>query len=167
MVLPLSISFVTAAHSAAYGRVCPRAACLAAVFAEKEIARMKEGSAIYSSATTTGTAGNSIAPDSTMMSEEVSCDDDTNSASGSTLQPCNVADQGLPYLDANDIVIGDLLGEGGYCNVNLCTIKTGQEAGQTFAIKYLKRKTMADLHQFKHGAADLALEAQYVAEYDM
>lgn len=102
-----------------------------------------------------------------MFSEEVSCDDDTNSVSGSTLQPCSVADQGLPYLDANDIVIGDLLGEGGYCNVNLCTIKNGQEAGQTFAIKYLKRKTMADLHQFKHGAADLALEAQYVAEYFM
>lgn len=76
-------------------------------------------------------------------------------------EPC--CKDGLPLLDAEDMSIGDKLGEGGYCYVNLCTLTKGNEAGQTFAVKYLKRKTMADLHHFKHGAADLALEAQYVA----
>lgn len=65
----------------------------------------------------------------------------------------------FPYLDAEDIVIGKKLGEGGFSYVNLCTVTKGDEAGQEFAVKYLKRKAMVDLHQFKHGAADLAVEA--------
>ena len=62
-------------------------------------------------------------------------------------------------LDSEDIVIGEKLGEGGFSNVNQCVVTTGNEAGQEFAVKYLKRKAMVDLHQFKHGAADLAIEA--------
>lgn len=65
----------------------------------------------------------------------------------------------FPYLDADDIVIGEKLGQGGFSNVNHCVVTTGEEAGKEFAIKYLKRKAMVDLHQFKHGAADLAVEA--------
>ena len=59
-------------------------------------------------------------------------------------------------------MIGKKLGEGGFSNVNLCTVKTGVDAGKQFAVKYLKKKAMVDLHQFKHGAADLAVEALYV-----
>ena len=62
-------------------------------------------------------------------------------------------------LNSDDIVIGDKLGEGGFSNVNACVVTSGEEAGQEFAVKYLKRKAMVDLHQFKHGAADLAIEA--------
>ena len=65
----------------------------------------------------------------------------------------------FPYLDAEDIVIGKKMGEGGFSNVNLCTIVNGKEAGQQFAVKYLKKRAMVDLHQFKHGSADLAIEA--------
>jgi hypothetical protein len=139
--------------------VCPRSASLAAAFAEKELARMKEGSAIFANTAPRSTTRSTT---DSIISEEETCDDDDNSAS-STPESCS-GEQRLPFLDLNDIVIGDLLGEGGYCKVNLCTIDKGDEAGQTFAIKYLKRETMMDLHQFKHGAADLALEAQYVAK---
>ena len=45
---------------------------------------------------------------------------------------------------------------------SMCTVTKGDEAGQQFAVKYLKRETMVDLHHFKHGAADLAVEAKYV-----
>lgn len=69
----------------------------------------------------------------------------------------------FPYIRAEDIVIGEKLGEGGFSNVNLCVVTVGEEAGQQFAVKYLKRRAMVDLHQFKHGAADLAVEALYVA----
>jgi hypothetical protein len=140
--------------------VCPRAASLAAAFAEKEIARMKEGSALFANTTLRSTICTTTTD--AIISEEESCDDEDNSAS-STPHSWSV-EKGLPFLDTNDIVIGDRLGEGGYCKVSQCTINKGDEAGQTFAIKYLKRETMTDLHQFKHGAADLALEAQYVAQ---
>jgi hypothetical protein len=65
----------------------------------------------------------------------------------------------FPYLDSSDIVIGEKLGEGGFSSVNHCMVRTGEEAGKEFAVKYLKRKAMVDLHQFKHGAADIAVEA--------
>lgn len=65
----------------------------------------------------------------------------------------------FPFVNADDVVIGDKLGEGGFSNVNNCIVTSGDEAGQEFAIKYLKRKAMVDLHQFKHGAADIAVEA--------
>ena len=65
----------------------------------------------------------------------------------------------FPYLNADDILIGEKLGEGGFSNVNLCTVLNGKDAGQQFAIKYLKKRAMVDLHQFKHGSADLAIEA--------
>lgn len=70
------------------------------------------------------------------------------------------------YLNADDITIGKKLGEGGFSNVNQCVITTGDEAGQAFAVKYLKRKAMVDLHQFKHGASDLAIEAYFLQTLD-
>lgn len=134
--------------SVAYGRVCPCAAQIAATYAGKEIAHMKEGSAIFESEEEEQGSTCSDPAADTMLDKNV---DD-----------CCRCKHGLPLLNAEDLIIGDKLGEGGYCNVNLCKLSRGEEAGQTFAVKYLKRKTMADLHHFKHGAADLALEAQYV-----
>jgi hypothetical protein len=65
----------------------------------------------------------------------------------------------FPFMDAVDIQIGEKLGEGGCSNVNACTLNKGEKAGQEFAVKYLKKKVMVELHQFKYGAADLAIEA--------
>lgn len=113
---------------AAYGRICPCAARIAAHAACDAIHELKENSQIFPS----------------------SPEDEENQCSGA----------GKPtYLNAEDIVIGKKLGEGGFSNVNLCTVKIGDEAGQQFAVKYLKRRAMVDLHQFKHGASDLAIEA--------
>lgn len=112
---------------AAYGRVCPCAARIAAHAACEAIQELKEQSQLF------GTS----APN-------------TN--------------QQHPYLNADDIMIGKKLGQGGFSNVNECTVlKHGvEEAGQEFAVKYLKKRAMVDLHTFKHGAADLAVEALYV-----
>jgi hypothetical protein len=107
---------------AAYGKVCPCAARIAAHAACDAMCELKKGSIIFPQ------------------------DEEPN----------------FTYLNAEDIVIGEKLGEGGFSNVNLCVVNKGEESGQEFAVKYLKRKAMVDLHQFKHGAADLAVEALYV-----
>jgi hypothetical protein len=110
---------------AAYGKVCPCAARIAAHAACDAMSELKKDSHIFP------------------QQEEI---------------------PPFTYLNAEDIVIGEKLGEGGFSNVNSCVINKGEEAGQEFAVKYLKRKAMVDLHQFKHGAADLAVEALYVLE---
>lgn len=70
------------------------------------------------------------------------------------------------YLNTDDLVIQEKLGEGGFSHVNRCTLKAGPEQGQEFAVKYLKRKAMVELHTFKHGAADLAIEARFLHQLD-
>ena len=50
--------------------------------------------------------------------------------------------------------------------MNRCILKAGPEEGQEFAVKYLKRKAMVELHTFKHGAADLAIEARFLHQLD-
>mmetsp|Transcript_37087 Transcript_37087/g.77068 ORF Transcript_37087/g.77068 Transcript_37087/m.77068 type:complete len:525 (-) Transcript_37087:465-2039(-) len=68
------------------------------------------------------------------------------------------------YLNADDIQIGEKLGEGGFSNVNRCIVTASNhpDTNQELAVKYLKRKAMVDLHHFKHGAADLAVEAYFL-----
>ena len=68
------------------------------------------------------------------------------------------------YLNADDLQIGKKLGEGGFSNVNECIVTTPNhpDTGRQLAIKYLKRKAMVDLHHFKHGAADLCVEAYFL-----
>ena len=112
---------------AAYGKVCPCAARIAAHAACDAMNELKKDSHIFPQ---------------------------------NDNEECNKPN--FIYLNADDIVIGKKLGEGGFSNVNLCTVKTGVDAGKQFAVKYLKKKAMVDLHQFKHGAADLAVEALYV-----
>jgi len=77
--------------------------------------------------------------------------------------------QGSPdfcKLDCNDLVIGKKLGEGGFAVVHEVVLKSGEEQGQTFAVKYLKRKVMVNQHNFELGAADLAVEAYFLAKLD-
>jgi len=67
------------------------------------------------------------------------------------------------HFDADEIKILDKIGEGGFSNVNLATVTSAVDGSkEEYAIKYLKRRAMVDLHQFKHGAADLATEAFFL-----
>jgi len=131
---------------AAYGKICPEAARVAADCACEAVRRLKDGSRIFTE------------------------DDECERESVEFLR-----------LREDDVVLGDRLGEGGFCFVNRCDIvvaaTTGaaaaagrgddedngaehqQQPKQEYAVKYLKRRTMADPNQFKHGAADLAVEA--------
>ena len=111
---------------AAYGRVCPCAARIAAHYASDAMHELRKNSQLFAQVV------------------------DPEDGEGKP---------NFPYLNAEDIVIGEKLGEGGFSNVNLCTVLNGIDAGQQFAVKYLKKRAMVDLHQFKHGAADLAIEA--------
>jgi serine/threonine protein kinase len=65
-------------------------------------------------------------------------------------------------FDSNDVVIKEKIGEGGFSNVNACVLKTGHEAGEELAVKYLKRQIMVDKHSFEHGASDLAIESRFL-----
>jgi len=66
-------------------------------------------------------------------------------------------------IDCNDLIIGKKLGEGGFSVVHEVTLTSGEEQGQTFAIKYLKRKVMVQQRLFELGAADLATESMFLA----
>lgn len=66
------------------------------------------------------------------------------------------------FLDPDDVVIGERLGHGGFSNVNQCVVVAGKHAGKEFAVKYLRKQVMVDLHSFKHGAADLAGESYFL-----
>lgn len=66
-------------------------------------------------------------------------------------------------IDSKDLMIGKKLGEGGFSVVKTVVLKSGEEQGQTFAIKYLKRKVMAQKRLFELGAADLATESMFLA----
>lgn len=70
------------------------------------------------------------------------------------------------HLNCDDLVIGDKLGEGGFSAVHDVVLKAGDEQGQHFAVKYLKRKVMVNQHNFELGAADLATEANFLAALD-
>jgi serine/threonine protein kinase len=69
-------------------------------------------------------------------------------------------------LDCDDLVIGKKLGEGGFSLVHEVVLQAGDEQGQTFAVKYLKRKIMVNQKNFELGAADLAVEANFLAALD-
>ena len=70
------------------------------------------------------------------------------------------------HIDSEAITIFEKIGEGGFSNVNRCQVKDSDGGSQEYAVKYLKRKVMVDLYQFKHGAADLATEAFFLHTLD-
>ena len=101
-----------------------------------------------------------VCPCAARIAAHAACDAMTELKTNSNIFPQDVNSKpNFTYLNAEDIVIGEKLGEGGFSNVNRCVINVGEDAGHEFAIKYLKRRAMVDLHQFKHGASDLAVEA--------
>ena len=118
---------------AAYGKVCPCSARIAAHYACDAVAELLDHSDLF-------------AKDG---------DDETTPS-------C----QNYVHLNAEDLVIHEKLGEGGFSHVNRCILKVGPEEGKEFAVKYLKRKAMVELHTFKHGAADLAIEARFLHQLD-
>ena len=75
-------------------------------------------------------------------------------------------------IDADDLIIQEKLGEGGFSLVHHVVLvnrneknnKAGEQQGQHLAIKYLKRKIMVNQHSFELGAADLAMEANFLAK---
>jgi serine/threonine protein kinase len=66
-------------------------------------------------------------------------------------------------INAEDLVMGQKLGEGGFSCVNDCHMKG---CDKTFAVKYLKQKIMVDVRNFKHGASDLAAEAFFLGSLE-
>jgi len=129
---PCALAERCVSSCAAYGKVCPCTARIAAHYACDAMKELTRNSRLFAAQ---------------------ACSDSEHDPDDSERKP------DFPYLDAEDIVIGEKLGEGGFSNVNLCTVTKGEEAGKQFAVKYLKRRAMVELHQFKHGAADLAVEA--------
>jgi serine/threonine protein kinase len=67
------------------------------------------------------------------------------------------------YIEEDEIKFGEKLGSGGFCDVFACDIpswnKNNNSSRQEFAAKKLRRQCMCDPSQFRHGAADLAIEA--------
>lgn len=66
-------------------------------------------------------------------------------------------------INRSEIIMGERLGEGGFCMVNACTFKNDPDSHQTYAIKYLKRQIMVQRKTFEYGASDLATEAMFLA----
>jgi serine/threonine protein kinase len=69
-------------------------------------------------------------------------------------------------IDPNHVSMGQRLGHGGFSNVNQCVLTAGSCTGHQSAVKYLRRQVMVDLHAFKHGAADLAVESYFLHVLD-
>lgn len=67
----------------------------------------------------------------------------------------------LKHFDNKDLIIQKKLGEGGFSVVHKVTLRT--DTSQHYAIKYLTRRIMVDQHTFELGAADLAVEANFLA----
>lgn len=67
------------------------------------------------------------------------------------------------HFDAGDLLIQEKLGEGGFSLVHHVTLKAGKLQGKDLAVKYLKRRIMVDQYSFELGAADLAVEAHFLA----
>jgi serine/threonine protein kinase len=74
-------------------------------------------------------------------------------------------------LNCEDLVISDKLGEGGFSVVHRVTLlhqnkdtASNKNSNNKYAVKYLKRKIMVEQHAFELGAADLAVEANFLAQ---
>ena len=116
---PCAMTEKCVAACAAYGKVCPCAARLAAHSACESMTELLQDSEIFLEK-----------PD-------------------------------FEHINSEDIVMEEKIGQGGFSNVNRCVVK-----GTNYAVKYLKRQAMVDLHTFRHGAADLAVEAFFLYHLD-
>jgi serine/threonine protein kinase len=79
-----------------------------------------------------------------------------------------VATNKVIQIPAEHVEIGELLGKGGFCNVNDANICLPgyQEVSQDdrdYCVKYLKPCVLPDKRKFARGIADLAIEAHFLA----
>jgi hypothetical protein len=68
-------------------------------------------------------------------------------------------------IDISDVIMGEVVGEGGYCTVHACALKGGR-MDESCAIKSLKPQIAAAKKTFAQGAADLAVEAMFLGTLD-
>jgi serine/threonine protein kinase len=66
---------------------------------------------------------------------------------------------------AEDLILGDKLGEGGFCFVYACAFKEAP-LDESCAVKYLRPQIACQKKTFEHGAADLATEAFFLTKLD-
>lgn len=114
---------------------------------------------------------------------ESMCCDDTDSEGDSSLdtavcspapsspvgaierQPVESATTYAAQLALCDIVIGEKLGEGGFCIVHECKVPSATPMGtisKPLAVKMLKGSSKSDVVRWKQGAADMVTESRYV-----
>uniref|UniRef100_A0A7S2H492 Protein kinase domain-containing protein n=1 Tax=Helicotheca tamesis TaxID=374047 RepID=A0A7S2H492_9STRA len=146
-----------------YGRVCPASARVASRTAHLAVGRLCVGSSIF-------------APPIT--------------ADGSV--ETNGQQLGCASVNLEDLDIGDILGRGGFSEVRVATMKVNRVCSKTkegkddaipvvkvlpanhtsasvskgenqYAFKALSRRVMVNANSFKRGAADLAIEAQFLS----
>lgn len=65
-------------------------------------------------------------------------------------------------LSPEDLILGEKLGEGGFCSVHACATKSAP-LDESCAVKFLRSQITACKRNFEHGAADLATEAFFLA----
>lgn len=66
-------------------------------------------------------------------------------------------------VKSEDVILGQKLGEGGFCYVYACSFKDSP-LDESCAIKYLRPCITCQKKSFEHGAADLATEAFFLAK---
>ena len=70
----------------------------------------------------------------------------------------------IPRIQPDDLLLGNRLGQGGYCMVNEVTHQSGKgEPNRTYALKRLKHKVLKDSGEFRKGVMNLAIEAAFLA----
>lgn len=132
-------------HCEGYGRACPESARKAAEYALRSVRVLLEDSPLFEPLVQQRPATDSEAQDAGALYVD------------------------FPrYVDPDDIQMGDLLGTGGFCTVHACTIRPRATAigasspPPLLARKTLRRQCLCDANQFRHGAADLVLEAHFL-----
>jgi serine/threonine protein kinase len=71
----------------------------------------------------------------------------------------------LRTVEWSDLIMGEKLGEGGFCLVHACALKDAP-LDESCAVKSLKPQIAANRKCFVHGAADLATEAFFLGKLD-
>jgi hypothetical protein len=68
-------------------------------------------------------------------------------------------------IPPDHLILGEKLGEGGFCSVYACAIKDAP-LDESCAVKFLRPQIAASQKNFEHGAADLATEAFFLTLLD-
>jgi hypothetical protein len=63
------------------------------------------------------------------------------------------------------LILGEKLGEGGFCSVYSCAIKD-TPLDESCAVKFLRPQIAVSTRNFEHGAADLATEALFLSQLE-